>query len=90
MVAIKCVDKSKMKGTAVDNLITEIGLLKALTHPHIVQMKDFTWDAQLVSTIHNVTIRPIDCLFFGFSVLCSLSPLTKVLFYIKWGCPLIT
>ncbi|CAH0602305.1 unnamed protein product [Chrysodeixis includens] len=46
IVAIKCVDKSRVKhsGSAVDNLITEIRLLKSLTHPHIVHMKNFTWD----------------------------------------------
>ncbi|XP_068627107.1 serine/threonine-protein kinase ULK3 [Battus philenor] len=46
VVAIKCVDKSRVKhsGAAVDNLITEIRLLKTLTHPHIVHMKQFTWD----------------------------------------------
>lgn len=45
-VAIKCVDKSRVKhsGSAVDNLITEIRLLKTLSHPHIVQMHNFTWD----------------------------------------------
>ncbi|XP_013133492.1 PREDICTED: serine/threonine-protein kinase ULK3-like, partial [Papilio polytes] len=45
-VAIKCIDKSRVKhsGTAVDNLITEIRLLKTLSHPHIVHMKQFTWD----------------------------------------------
>ncbi|XP_047040066.1 serine/threonine-protein kinase ULK3 isoform X1 [Helicoverpa zea] len=46
IVAIKCVDKSRVKnsGSAVDNLITEIRLLKTLTHTHIVHMKNFTWD----------------------------------------------
>ncbi|KAJ0184135.1 hypothetical protein K1T71_000558 [Dendrolimus kikuchii] len=45
-VAIKCVDKSRVKhsGSAVDNLITEIRLLKTLRHPHIVHMHNFTWD----------------------------------------------
>lgn len=45
-VAIKCVDKSRVKhsGAAVDNLITEIRLLKSLVHPHIVRMDNFTWD----------------------------------------------
>ncbi|XP_026498869.2 serine/threonine-protein kinase ULK3-like [Vanessa tameamea] len=46
IVAIKCVDKARVKhsGAAIDNLITEIRLLKTLTHPHIVHMKHFTWD----------------------------------------------
>ncbi|XP_063835987.1 serine/threonine-protein kinase ULK3 [Ostrinia nubilalis] len=46
IVAIKCVDKSSIKnsGSAVDNLVTEIRLLKTLEHPHIVHMKHFTWD----------------------------------------------
>ncbi|RVE42062.1 hypothetical protein evm_013291 [Chilo suppressalis] len=50
IVAVKCVDKSRIKnsGTAVDNLITEIRLLKTLTHPHIVHMKHFTWDDSLL------------------------------------------
>lgn len=43
-LAIKCVDKSKLSKTAVDNIITEIRLLKALKHPHIVEMKEFLWD----------------------------------------------
>nr|XP_034838740.1 serine/threonine-protein kinase ULK3-like [Maniola hyperantus] len=45
-VAVKCIDKSRIKhsGTAIDNLVTEIRLLKTLTHPHIVHMKEFTWD----------------------------------------------
>ncbi|KPJ14986.1 Serine/threonine-protein kinase ULK3 [Papilio machaon] len=50
-VAIKCIDKSRVKhsGAAVDNLITEIRLLKTLTHPHIVNMKQFTWDDRYVN-----------------------------------------
>lgn len=43
-LAIKCVDKSKLSKTAVDNIITEIRLLKTLKHEHIVEMKDFLWD----------------------------------------------
>lgn len=46
VVAIKCVLKTSLKHseTAIDNLITEIRLLKTLKHPYIVEMKDFTWD----------------------------------------------
>ena len=36
--------KSKLSPTTIDNLITEISLLKKLKHPHIVEMKDFLWD----------------------------------------------
>lgn len=48
-LAIKCVDKSKLSKSAVDNIITEIRLLKTLKHQHIVEMKDFLWDDKYVS-----------------------------------------
>ncbi|OWR44994.1 serine/threonine-protein kinase ULK3 [Danaus plexippus plexippus] len=53
VVAVKCVDKSRVKhsGAAIDNLITEIRLLKTLRHPHIVHMKEFTWDAKHIYII---------------------------------------
>ncbi|XP_046976245.1 serine/threonine-protein kinase ULK3-like [Vanessa cardui] len=53
VVAIKCVDKARVKhsGAAIDNLITEIRLLKTLTHPHIVHMKHFTWDEKNIYII---------------------------------------
>ncbi|XP_012281826.1 serine/threonine-protein kinase ULK3 [Orussus abietinus] len=44
VVAIKCVDKSGLSKSAIENLITEINLLKILKHEHIVEMKDFFWD----------------------------------------------
>lgn len=44
IVAIKCISKKKLSSTAVDNIITEIKLLKLLKHPHIVEMLDFQWD----------------------------------------------
>lgn len=49
MVAIKRVDKSSLSKSAVDNLITEINLLKILKHEHIVEMRDFFWDEGLVA-----------------------------------------
>lgn len=33
---------------AVDNIITEISLLKKLKHQHIVEMKDFLWDERCI------------------------------------------
>ncbi|XP_043263578.1 serine/threonine-protein kinase ULK3 isoform X1 [Colletes gigas] len=44
VVAIKCVDKSSLSKSAIDNIITEINLLKILKHEHIVEMRDFFWD----------------------------------------------
>ncbi|CAG5099486.1 Similar to ulk3: Serine/threonine-protein kinase ULK3 (Xenopus laevis) [Cotesia congregata] len=43
VVALKCVDSSTLSKSAIDNLITEINLLKVLKHEHIVEMKDFFW-----------------------------------------------
>ncbi|XP_063230444.1 serine/threonine-protein kinase ULK3 isoform X2 [Bacillus rossius redtenbacheri] len=44
VVAIKCVEKAKLSGSAADNMVTEIMLLKKLKHQFIVEMKDFLWD----------------------------------------------
>ncbi|XP_034939008.1 serine/threonine-protein kinase ULK3 [Chelonus insularis] len=44
MVAIKCVESSTLSKSAIDNLLTEINLLKILKHEHIVEMKDFFWE----------------------------------------------
>ena len=44
IVAIKVIQKAQMSPSAIDNLITEIRLLKTLKHRHIVEMKDFYWD----------------------------------------------
>ncbi|KAK2587334.1 hypothetical protein KPH14_003051 [Odynerus spinipes] len=44
VVAIKCVDKSTLSKSAINNLVTEINLLKILNHEYIVEMKDFFWD----------------------------------------------
>lgn len=47
-VAIKCILKGTLSGSAVDNIITEIKLLKTLKHDHIVEMIDFLWDDKYV------------------------------------------
>ncbi|XP_053693406.1 serine/threonine-protein kinase ULK3 [Sabethes cyaneus] len=46
--AIKCVEKASLSKSAVDNIITEISLLKKLKHQHIVEMKDFLWDERFI------------------------------------------
>jgi len=47
-VAIKCISKKKLSSTAVDNIVTEIKLLKCMKHPHIVEMLDFQWDESYI------------------------------------------
>ncbi|GCB71770.1 hypothetical protein scyTo_0008920 [Scyliorhinus torazame] len=41
VVAIKCVSKKSLNKASVENLLTEIEILKTVRHPHIVQLKDF-------------------------------------------------
>lgn len=50
-VAVKCVLKSKLCKAEVDNIVTEISLMKRFKHPHIVEMKDFAWDANYIYII---------------------------------------
>ncbi|KAK7079275.1 Serine/threonine-protein kinase ulk3 [Halocaridina rubra] len=51
VVAVKCVLKSNLSKSALDNLVTEIGILKRLRHEHIVEMKDFVWDDKYIYII---------------------------------------
>ncbi|KAH0518709.1 Serine/threonine-protein kinase ULK3 [Microtus ochrogaster] len=44
VVAVKCVAKKSLNKASVENLLTEIEILKGIRHPHIVQLKDFQWD----------------------------------------------
>uniref|UniRef100_A0A8C0IZR4 non-specific serine/threonine protein kinase n=1 Tax=Chelonoidis abingdonii TaxID=106734 RepID=A0A8C0IZR4_CHEAB len=41
VVAIKCVNKKSLNRASVENLLTEIEILKTVRHPHIVELKDF-------------------------------------------------
>lgn len=51
VVAIKCVSKKSLNKASVENLLTEIEILKAVKHPHIVQLKDFQWDGENIYLI---------------------------------------
>ncbi len=44
LVAIKCVLKSSLSKVLIDNLITEISILKKVKHQFIVELKDFQWN----------------------------------------------
>jgi len=48
VVAIKCVNKSNLSKGEVDNIVTEISLLKKLKHDFIVEMSDFSWDKNYI------------------------------------------
>uniref|UniRef100_A0A8D2KT87 Serine/threonine-protein kinase ULK3 n=1 Tax=Varanus komodoensis TaxID=61221 RepID=A0A8D2KT87_VARKO len=51
VVAIKCVSKKNLNKASVENLLTEIEILKTVRHPHIVELKDFQWDKEYIYLI---------------------------------------
>ncbi|GFT60173.1 hypothetical protein NPIL_84961 [Nephila pilipes] len=51
VVAIKCVSKSSLTKSSVENLVTEISILKKVKHPNIVELKDFQWDNSFIFLI---------------------------------------
>ncbi|XP_030433632.1 serine/threonine-protein kinase ULK3 isoform X4 [Gopherus evgoodei] len=51
VVAIKCVNKKSLNRASVENLLTEIEILKTVRHPHIVELKDFQWDSDNIYLI---------------------------------------
>lgn len=51
VVAVKCVAKRSLNKASVENLLTEIQILKGVRHPHIVQLRDFQWDADNIYLI---------------------------------------
>ncbi|XP_014636417.1 PREDICTED: serine/threonine-protein kinase ULK3 isoform X4 [Ceratotherium simum simum] len=51
VVAIKCVAKKSLNKASVENLLTEIEILKGIRHPHIVELKDFQGVTCLASSI---------------------------------------
>ncbi|KAM4675546.1 serine/threonine-protein kinase ULK3 [Discoglossus pictus] len=51
VVAIKCVSKKSLNKASVENLLTEIEILKTVHHPHILELKDFQWDQDYIFLI---------------------------------------
>ncbi|TKS69774.1 Serine/threonine-protein kinase ULK3 [Collichthys lucidus] len=51
VVAVKVVAKKSLNKASTENLLTEIEILKTMRHPHIVQLKDFQWDAENIYLI---------------------------------------
>ncbi|XP_026086215.1 serine/threonine-protein kinase ULK3-like isoform X2 [Carassius auratus] len=50
-VAVKVVSKKTLNKSSMENLLTEIEILKTVRHPHIVQLKDFQWDSENIYLI---------------------------------------
>ncbi|KAI5097963.1 serine/threonine-protein kinase ULK3, partial [Silurus meridionalis] len=50
-VAVKVVSKKSLNKSSMENLLTEIEILKTVRHPHIVQLKDFQWDNENIYLI---------------------------------------
>ncbi|KAM3876908.1 serine/threonine-protein kinase ULK3 [Diretmus argenteus] len=51
VVAVKVVGKKTLNKASMENLLTEIEILKTVRHPHIVQLKDFQWDSENIYLI---------------------------------------
>ncbi|OXB81978.1 UNVERIFIED_CONTAM: hypothetical protein H355_004061 [Colinus virginianus] len=51
VVAVKCVSKRSLNRASVENLLTEIEILKTIRHPNIVELKDFQWDSDHIYLI---------------------------------------
>ncbi|NWV43085.1 ULK3 kinase, partial [Grantiella picta] len=51
VVAVKCVNKRSLNRASVENLLTEIEILKTIRHPNIVELKDFQWDSDHIYLI---------------------------------------
>ncbi|XP_022097435.1 serine/threonine-protein kinase ULK3-like [Acanthaster planci] len=51
VVAVKCVLKSSLSKNSVENLLTEIEILKHIKHEHIVELRDFQWDDSYIYLI---------------------------------------
>lgn len=47
-MAVKVVSKKSLNKTSMENLLTEIEILKTVRHPHIVQLKDFQVGAEML------------------------------------------
>lgn len=43
-VAVKVIERSRLNKASMQNLLTEIEVMKDLDHPHIVKLLDFEWD----------------------------------------------
>jgi len=51
VVAVKCIKKSSLNKSSVENLVKEIEVLKKLNHENIVQLLDFQWDSHYIYLI---------------------------------------
>lgn len=54
VVAIKCVPLKSLGRNSRENILTEISILKKLSHPFIVHMLDFQWDKAFIYLIFEL------------------------------------
>lgn len=51
-MAVKVVSKKSLNKSSMENLLTEIEILKTVRHPHIVQLKDFQVEAGMLAELN--------------------------------------
>ncbi|CAI8024784.1 Serine/threonine-protein kinase ULK3 [Geodia barretti] len=51
VVAVKCIKRSRLTVSSMENLLTEIKVMKQLQHEHIVQLSEFEWDTNYIFLI---------------------------------------
>ena len=67
VVAVKVVSKKSLNKASMENLLTEIEILKTVRHPHIVQLKDFQvdhwsklfWENKLIYTSKTIAEKQL-------------------------------
>uniref|UniRef100_H2Y8Q1 Serine/threonine-protein kinase ULK3 n=1 Tax=Ciona savignyi TaxID=51511 RepID=H2Y8Q1_CIOSA len=51
VIAVKCILKSNLNRTSIENLLVEIEILKQIKHEHVVELLDFQWDQHYIYLI---------------------------------------
>ena len=49
-MAVKCIERGKLTKISMENLLTEIEVMKELDHKHIVKLKDF--EVFIINEVH--------------------------------------
>ena len=49
-MAVRCIERGKLTKISMENLLTEIEVMKELDHKHIVKLKDF--EVFIINEVH--------------------------------------